>query len=235
MSFEQYRSAFDRDGFVVVRRFLAPAELGDLLRCLDRFVREVLPTLPDGRRFAGVRPGSETPEQMRYLTTDPFFRDYARHPTWKALAEALLGEEAGARAPEWFNKPPRASQPTPPHQDNYYFHLEPANVVTLWLALDPVDQGNGCLRFVAGSHRRGIRPHGRTDIPVFTQGVSDYGPADRAREVAVVLEPGDVVAHHGETIHRADANRSTRNRRALGMVFTGVRCRKAGAGRPSAP
>ena len=36
---------------------------------------------------------------------------------------------------------------------------------------------------------------------------------------AIVLQPGDLVAHHGETIHRADANASSdRQRRALGTV-----------------
>ena len=30
------------------------------------------------------------------------------------------------------------------------------DVLTIWLALDPVDEQNGCLRYVAGSHRRGI-------------------------------------------------------------------------------
>jgi len=35
-------------------------------------------------------------------------------------------------APEWFNKPPATNHITPPHQDNYYFCLEPPNVVTIW-------------------------------------------------------------------------------------------------------
>jgi phytanoyl-CoA hydroxylase len=35
------------------------------------------------------------------------------------------------------------------------------------------------------------------------------------------------VCHHGETIHRADPNRSaTRHRRAFAMVFRGVSCRR---------
>ena len=41
------------------------------------------------------------------------------------------------------------------------------------------------------------------------------------------LQPGDVVVHHGNTIHRADANRSaTRNRRAFAMVVKGLSCRR---------
>src|SRR5262249_31933285 len=153
---------------------------------------------------------------------DPFFRDYTKHPRWVALARALVGEDAEATEPEWFNKPSGTEAPTPPHQDNYYFNLKPPNVVTLWMALDPVDEENGCLRYVAGSHRRGIRPHGRSNVLGFSQGITDYGPDDAAHEVQIHLRPGDVAAHHGETIHRAEPNRSAgRNRRAFAMVFRG--------------
>ncbi|MCE9527171.1 MAG: phytanoyl-CoA dioxygenase family protein, partial [Planctomycetales bacterium] len=46
-------------------------------------------------------------------------------------------------------------------------------------------------------------------------------------EVRIHLQPGDVVAHHGNTIHRAEANTSAnRNRRAFAMVLKGVSCRR---------
>ncbi len=71
------------------------------------------------------------------------------------------------------------------------------------------------LRYVAGSHREGYRPHARSQILGFSQGISDYGPSDFVREVAVPLKPGDAVAHHGMTIHRADANMSAVRHRPL--------------------
>ena len=90
-----------------------------------------------------------------------------------------------------------------------------------------MDDANGCLRYVAGSHRRAVRPHGRSEVLGFSQGITDYGAGDRASEVAIHLQPGDAVAHHGNTIHRADPNRSpTRHRRAFAMVFRGTSCRR---------
>ena len=32
-------------------------------------------------------------------------------------------------------------------------------VITAWIALDDVDEENGCLRYINGSHRGGILPH----------------------------------------------------------------------------
>ena len=89
----------------------------------------------------------------------------------------------------------------------------------MWIALDVVDEENGCLRYAAGSHRDGLRPHGASEVLGFSQGLQDWGPADEQREVMRTLQPGDMLAHHSLTVHRADANKSDRTRRALGLVY----------------
>lgn len=221
-----YREAYERDGFVVIPRLLPEEEFEGLRQALDRYVRDVVPTLPPADAFYEEQGRPETLKQMQRLAQwDPFFADYARHPRWRALAELLIGEEAHSEGPEWFNKPPGTSRPTPPHQDNYYFNLAPPHVATLWMAMDPVDAENGALRYVPGSHRRGFRPHARTSVVGFSQGITDYGEEDLRASVEVHLRPGDVVAHHGMTIHAAEPNRSViRQRRAFAMVFKGVSC-----------
>jgi len=223
--FSQVRESFDRDGFVIVRQLLSPPEFDKLRANLDRYILQIVPTLADSHAFYDTKGRPETLKQMQHMGDDPFFGAYRKQPKWVGLAQALLGEEVEVQEPEWFNKPPGTNHVTPPHQDNYYFNLKPPHVLTIWMALDPVDDGNGCLRYVAGSHRHGIRPHGRSNVLGFSQGITDYSPDDQAREVAIHLQPGDVVAHHGNTIHRADANRSaTRNRRAFAMVCKGMSC-----------
>jgi len=227
MNVQQYKQDYARDGFVVIRSFLTSTELNELCENLERYIRDVVPSLPSSSAFYVDRDRPETLKQMQHMGCDPFFESYRKHAKWTALAEALINERAEAQQPEWFNKPPGTDAPTPPHQDNFYFCLKPPNVVTLWLALDPVDVENGCLRYVAGSHHQGIRPHHPTETLGFSQGVSDFGEIDRSKEAAIRLDPGDLTAHHGETIHRADANRSPdRNRRAFAMVFRGESCQR---------
>lgn len=227
MEFGHLKAAYDRDGYVIVPHFLGDADFADLTTNLDRYIRAVVPTLPDKHAFYVDKSRPETLKQLQHMDLDPYFRDYAKHPTWLSLARSLLGEQALVQAPEWFNKPPGQEAPTPPHQDNYYFNLKPPNVLTIWLALDPVDADNGCLRYVPGSHRRGLRPHGRSNVLGFSQGITDYGPDDLAQEVQVHLQPGDAVVHHGEMIHRAEPNRSVnRQRRAFAMVCKGMSCRR---------
>jgi len=227
MNFKELKSAYDRDGFVTVRQLLSADEFAELNRELDRYIREVVPTLPDADAFYVDKSRPETLKQMQHMQGDAYFRQYAQHPKWRALAAALVGESAECQGPEWFNKPPGTEAPTPPHQDNYYFCLKPPNVVTLWMALDRVDAANGCVRYVQGSHRGVIRPHGRSEVLGFSQGILDYSHFDQEHEVATDLQPGDIIAHHGNTIHLADPNRTAnRQRRAFAMVFRGVSCRR---------
>lgn len=231
MAHSTEKRTFDRDGFVVVPNFLEKTELSALVEQLDRYIRDVVPGLSDAHAFYHDRDRPETLKQMQFMQVDPFFREYTQHPKWKGLAEALVGEAAVCESPEWFNKPPGVAHPTPPHQDNYYFNLKPANVVTIWLALDRVDDENGCLRYVPGSHERGFRPHARSNVLGFSQGITDFSANDAATEVKIHLNPGDAVAHHGMTIHRAEPNRSSdRSRRSFAMVFKGVSCRRDEAG-----
>ena len=227
MEFDKYKADFERDGFVIVRNFLGKEDFRELNENLDRYIRDVVPTLPDSSAYYQDRSRPETLKQMQGMAIDPYFESYRTHPRWIALAEALLGEPVKADEAEWFNKPPGVEHPTPAHQDNYYFCLKPASVITIWLALDDVDEQNGCLRYVAGSHLRGVRPHSSNKVLGFSQGITDYGDEDVAREVKILLKPGDAVVHHGNTIHRADPNRTQdRNRRAFAMVIRGQSCRR---------
>lgn len=221
------KAAYDRDGFIVVRQLLGDREFAELRDNVSRYIRDVVPKLGDADAFYEDRARPETLKQLQRMEQDPFFANNREHPVWKQVAETLLGEEAHAEGVEWFNKPPATNHVTPPHQDNFYFCHSPPQVLTIWMALDPVDEENGCLRYVRGSHRLGIREHNRTKTLGFSQGISDYADADREREVPILMQPGDVTIHHGNTIHRANANRSAvRHRRSFAMVFKGISCRR---------
>lgn len=221
------KSQYDRDGFVIVRGLLSSERLAELKAKLDDYIQNTVPGLPPECAFYHDRTRPETLKQMQFMERDPWFAAYCDDPAWRGLAESLIGEEAHCQSPEWFNKPAGVDHPTPPHQDNYYFNLKPFNVLTIWLALDPVDEENGCLRYVGGSHTEGFRPHSRSNVLGFSQGITDYSAADTARETLIRLQPGDAAIHHGMTIHRADPNKSpTRNRRSFAMVFKGVSCRR---------
>ncbi len=215
------REIFEQDGFVSVTGFITDSELFQIETAIERFIEERVSALPPEHVFYEDKTNLTTLKQIQRLHEyDEFFKSFFNDKP-RRLAEELLGESVEGRNVQYFNKPPSLNQATPPHQDGFYFMLEPCHALTMWMALDMVDEDNGCVRYVRGSHKNGMRPHGRTQTLGFSQGITDFGKgSDQLDEVACTARPGDLLAHHALTIHRAEANSSaTRNRRALGFIF----------------
>lgn len=72
MDFTALKTTYDTDGFVVIRGFLPPVELGRLKDNLDRYIRDVVPQLPDGDAFYEDKSNSETLKQMNRIQQDAF-------------------------------------------------------------------------------------------------------------------------------------------------------------------
>ncbi|WP_184174543.1 phytanoyl-CoA dioxygenase family protein [Rhabdobacter roseus] len=220
---------FDRNGYAFLAGFLSAEETAELQQKLEVFIQDVVPTMPPERAFYEEKNNRTTLKQLFHLSDyDPYFEQLLRGSKFEELAETLLGEKMARGNVEYFNKPAGVGKPTPPHQDCYYFMLTPPQALTFWIPLEDVDPENGCLRYVKGSHRLGMRPHGRNATLGFSQAITDFGtPEDLAHEVAVPAKVGDVLVHHGMTIHRAEANQSpTRSRRVLGLVYFGESARE---------
>lgn len=220
---------FAIDGFVVLRSFVEGDELRELLTNVDRFMRDVAPSMPQEQVFYEDKRDPSTLKQIQQMGDhDPWFRDLLTASPFRQAAEALLHGPVVPKNLQYFNKPPGIGQPTPAHQDGYYFMLDPCEAVTMWFALDTVDEETGCVRYVRGSHQDGMRAHQRTETLGFSQAIVDYPtPADLRRETAFPAQPGDLAVHDALTVHRADGNRSTdRSRKALGFIYYSERARE---------
>ncbi len=222
------RATFMSDGYIVLRGFLSAQEVAETRENVTRFIADIVPQLPREQVFYEDLGRPDSLKQIQQMFRhDAFFENLFFASQFEQVAEVLLDGPVVGQNMQYFNKPPLIGKPTPPHQDGYYFMLDPCEATTMWLALDEVDEENGCVRYVHGSHHLGMRPHGRTQTLGFSQGVTDYGTdADNANEVALAAQPGDLVAHHAMTIHRADENRSAvRTRRALGFIYYSQRAK----------
>jgi hypothetical protein len=61
---------------------------------------------------------------------DTFFNTLLINSPFQKIAEHLLGEPVAGKNLQYFNNSPVVSQPTPPHQDEYYFMIVPVKAVT---------------------------------------------------------------------------------------------------------
>jgi ectoine hydroxylase-related dioxygenase (phytanoyl-CoA dioxygenase family) len=117
------------------------------------------------------------------------------------------------------------------HHDQPYWPIRGGQIVTLWLALDDIDDSTGRVEFVAGSHKSSdlYQPEGITESDYQYSKNPDYRPIpdiDACREDYEIqswdMSPGDILAFHGRTIHGAKGNQnSTRRRRALAIRYVG--------------
>lgn len=214
---------FKKDGYLFIPGFLTAEETEEISQNLDRLIKEVVPTMPRKDVMYEDEENGSTLKQLGELQIyDTFFNSLLESRKFVELAELLLDDRVIAKDLSYFNKPPLIGKPTPAHQDGYYFMLKPSIAVTMWMPMEPVDDENGCVKYVKGSHLEGMRPHGRTQTLGFSQGITNYGSADMAKEVSFPSKPGDLLVHHSLTIHRADGNKSnTRNRKALGLIYYG--------------
>jgi len=216
------KNDYDRDGYVFIREFLSKEEIDAVNRELEDFIQNEVSTMPSSYVFYEDNNDQSTLKQLQDIHRHSlYFERILRGSKFEEIATVLLEEKVIGKNLEYFNKPPRIGKPTPPHQDGYYFMLNPPKAVTMWLALEDADEENGCVRYIRGSHLTGMRTHGRTKTLGFSQGITDYGKEDFTKETAFPAKPGDLLIHHAMTIHRADGNKSDRSRRALGFIYFG--------------
>ncbi len=142
------------------------------------------------------------------------------HPRLAGIAARLAGVP---RVRLWHDhaliKPHVDSKPSPWHQDLPYWPMLDEGALSCWLALDDVDELNGCMSFVPRSHTWGRLPPINLANP---QSIFDLVPEPETRDFTPVARPlraGSCTFHHGLTFHSAPANRGTAPRRALVVIY----------------
>jgi phytanoyl-CoA hydroxylase len=208
---------YRRDGCIRVRGFLDAADVAAVRTALDRYVREIAPTLA-AADVVFEADGVSVRNLWRMETHDPFFADLAARPAIRRLVAGLVRGEPVLMGVETFNKPARVGSGVPPHQDNAYFCQTPPDVLTVWVALDAATAANGPIFYVRGSHA-GMLPHRPSGVKGNSMGLA-VG-FDKSDPFVGTLEPGDALVHHCQTIHYSSPNTTDQPRCGLLLVFRG--------------
>ncbi len=217
---QSLKAYFDDNGYVIVRSFLDAEEVEELQLETKLFIEEKVPYLPEEVVYCENKEDLSTLKQVQKIYEhDERFMKLANSEKVVGLAEELLGGEVALQNMQYFNKIPHMGQATPAHQDGYYFMIKPQNAVTMWLSLGQADATNGAVCYVPGSHKKGIRPHGRTGTLGFSQGITDWSEEDGLACIQMEANAGDMLVHHSLMIHRANNNESDRDRKSIGFIF----------------
>jgi ectoine hydroxylase-related dioxygenase (phytanoyl-CoA dioxygenase family) len=143
------------------------------------------------------------------------------------LVEPLLGPDIALFSSHFICKPAGDGKRVPWHEDSAYWGdmLVPMQVVTVWLAIDPADTENGCMRIIPGTHVNGYsryEPVTQPEVNVFgTEIISSDRDASRA--VDLVLPANHCSLHDGKLMHGSNKNASSRRRCGYTMRYMSTR------------
>lgn len=219
--------ALRRDGAAVIRGVVPPDWLRRMRAAIETELSGASPTAAEYGRQAGRFYGD-----FFLWLRNPEFRAFALESPLPSIAAGLMGSgRANLFYDQLFVKEPGSVEPTPWHQDLPYWPVMGGQVVSIWVPFDPVGPENGVVTYVRGSHLWGrtFRPKAFDEANAGAFAASPHEPLpdiDAEPEcydfVTWRLEPGDVLAHLGLTIHGAAGNTTAATRRrALALRYTG--------------
>ena len=171
-----------------------------------------------------VEGGGKSPEAMDVPHfTDPKLFDWLFDPDVLDLVESLIGPDIALWSSHFICKPPGVGKRVPWHEDSAYWGtaLDPMEVVTVWLAIDPSTPTNGCMCVIPRTHNHGYseyEPVADPDKQVFHIEIKQ-GKVDESKAVAMTLQPNECSIHHARLIHGSGANTSPLRRCGYTMRY----------------
>jgi hypothetical protein len=205
----RYRS----EGYLINHR---PVLAADRFAALKAYFEKVLADLP-----AGERPESmDVPHFMH-----PRLLEWALDPAVLALVEPILGGDLALFSTHFICKPRGNGKRVPWHEDSAYWKgkIEPMEVCTVWLAIDPSTRLNGCMMVIPRSHREGRA--GFSDYESVDPQTSVFATEilkqqrDDLHRVYIELQPNECSLHDARIQHGSEPNTSTIRRCGWTMRF----------------
>jgi phytanoyl-CoA dioxygenase PhyH len=199
---------YERDGFCGPVPVLTPEEVRAFRAELEEFERAA------GKPLA-------FPEKSKPYLLFNWADKLVHHPAVLDAVQDVIGPDILVYHTTVWIKEAQSDAFTLWHQDDAYFHLDPPEQVTAWVALSEASERAGCMRMIPGSHREGLIPH--TDKPgggnIIRRGQGIHDRFTDGDGVLVPLRAGELSLHNTHTIHSSGANRNTDRRIGLGISY----------------
>ncbi|OUL34646.1 hypothetical protein BV372_13515 [Nostoc sp. T09] len=207
----QQIEAFERDGVICLRNVLDESWVERMRTAVDKNV-----SIPGPLEVKGIsRPEASVEHTSSLWLVDPDFRALVfESPLSTIAAQLLRSEKLNFLADGFFVKKPKATSRVGWHNDLPYWPIQGWQFCKIWLALDNVNEENGRLEYIKGSHQWGKELREDSNPSWFVE-------PEPHELLSWDMEPGDCLVHHLLTIHHSVTNISSRQRRAVVTNWTG--------------
>ena len=209
----QYVTKFKEEGYVVVPSVLAQEEVETIKAHFMRLHARKIGFHDDGISDEHD-PLFRYPRMIHPHRYDRLSRDWLLDPRLRAWTTALLGREPLAAQTMFYFKPPGARGQAL-HQDQRSLEVRPGTCLAAWMAVDPNDEDNGCMKIVPHTQDLAKLCLIDADRRKFFSGTT-IELADWMELRSLPMQPGDVLFFNGQVIHGSWPNTTNdRFRRAM--------------------
>jgi len=162
-----------------------------------------------------------------FLHDEIFFTKYGSHPKIIEIVKNIVGSNITGIHSMLINKPPDTTVDLsrhPLHQDQHYFPFRPCErICASWTAMEKIDEMNGCLFVIPGSHKSKLYPH---DYPSNGVNKAYHGVKgfDNVPKVNLIMEKGDTVFFHPLLLHGSGPNLTKGFRKAISVHYADTNC-----------
>ena len=159
-----------------------------------------------------------------------------RHPSILDAVEGVIGPDILCWSSTFFIKEPRDPGFVSWHQDSTYWGLDPADIVTAWVALSESTAENGAMRVIPDTQKLAQVAHRDTFASnnLLTRGQEIAVDIDGSKAVMLSLQPGEMSLHHVRLIHGSDPNPSAKRRIGFAIRYLPTHVRQIEGTRDSA-
>jgi phytanoyl-CoA hydroxylase len=146
---------------------------------------------------------------------DPVFDDFSRTAELAEVSRRIGFQDPAIIQSMYIFKPPRIGGEVYCHQDSTFIYTEPESCVGFWFALEDATVDNGCMHFIPGGHKMGLKQrHLRGAGGKLTFETLDDSPWPEELKLAAEAPAGTLVIFDGRTPHLSGPNRSEKSRHA---------------------
>jgi len=197
---------YQQEGYLVFNEPVLPQAKFDALKS---YFEKILAELPDGERPEAM----DVPHFMH-----PKLLEWAFDNAVLDLVQPIVGEDIVLFSTHFICKPKGNGRRVPWHEDSAYWKgvADPMEICTVWLAIDPSLQENGCMQVIPRTHRTGSKGFSNYVDVDRTQNVfaTEIDPEQRrnAQRVAIELQPNQCSFHDARIMHGSEPNTSNLRR-----------------------
>lgn len=215
---KKIKDHYDQHGYVMVRNLYSVDEIKKIKEIVDDEIRqyEIKKDSRDSHKSNGLV------NSIHKIINSEKIEAVQKQTKLINLVEVLMGVRAKPFGTEIFVKPAKHGLKVPVHQDNYYWCVEPAMGLTVWVALEESGIENGGVYYFSGSHKDGLCVHERSGAPGSSQMLKDDRMLEKYRKVLPELKIGDALIHHALVLHGSDDNKSDKGRCGLTLRYVPI-------------